>query len=147
MKQLLLISCLLCMALALSTGCATERLEPLRTCEVHHTQMHNVAIRGTGLCVLPPGRYSEARAALFPNTLPLYLPKGRVSFWLCDACRSAEQQWYATHTPTSGSSQLRGARSGWSCIRASPAHSPSWLIRNVSQHEQGAYGVRNDIAG
>jgi hypothetical protein len=105
MKQLAVISCLLCIALALVTGCTTERPEPPRACEIHHTQMQHITVKGTGVCVLPPGRYSEARTSLFPNTFPLYLPKGRVSIWLCDACRTAEWQWYATHAPTRGLSQ------------------------------------------
>ena len=98
-------SFLVCMLLALSTGCATESRQLPQNCEVHRTQMHYVTVKGTGLCLLPPGRYPEARAALFPNTFPTYLPKGRVSFWLCDACRAAERQWFATHTPTNGLSQ------------------------------------------
>ena len=105
MKQLVLVSGLLCIVLLLGTGCATQAPELPRTCEVHHTEMRYVTVKGTGLCVLPPGRYPEARDALFPNTFPLYLPKGQARFWLCDACRTAERQWLATHTPTSGLSQ------------------------------------------
>ena len=99
MKQATAMACWLCIALALAVGCATEKPEPPRTCEVHHARMQFVTVKGTGLCVLPPGRYSEARTALFPNTFPLYLPKGRVGIWLCDACRMAERQWYATNAP------------------------------------------------
>jgi len=105
MKHPAMISCLLCIALALGAGCATQGREPPRTCEVHRTEMQLVTVKGTGVCVLAPGRYSEARAALFPNTFSLYLPKGRVSIWLCDACRTAEREWYATHAPTNGLSQ------------------------------------------
>src|SRR5260370_31451729 len=94
-----LLDCLIWIFPALIVGCATGTSSPQRLCEVHHTAMELLTVHGTGVCVQPPGRYSEARPMLFPNSLPLYLRKGRVHLWICQNCREAERQWDATPGP------------------------------------------------
>jgi hypothetical protein len=91
---------ILCVAVGLSSGCATQDLRgPTDLCEVHHVKMRSVSVPlVTGWIDYFGNDYSKAQH-LFPH-IP---PKAPASRWrrekiyVCDECVRAEHEWLQAH--------------------------------------------------